>query len=102
MPITGYKENKNDDDDESLDFIELIILSISYVVVFLRIIGVEVRLKFCRRYVNGSILFVVWFPGAFLIRRFSATDKKYVLKAFAIICYLHSWLLYYWWCSYYW
>jgi hypothetical protein len=35
----------------------------------------------------------VWYPGAFLVRRFSATDKKYVLKAFPMICgLLDNWL----------
>jgi hypothetical protein len=54
-------------------------------VVFLSFSGEEKWLKFCRKYVNGSVLFVVFFSEKFLVRRFSATDTKYVLKAFAMV-----------------
>jgi hypothetical protein len=54
-------------------------------VVFLSFTGEEKRLKFCHKYVSGSVLLMVFLPEKFLLRRFSATDKKYVLKTFAIV-----------------
>jgi len=41
--------------------------------------------KFWRRYVIGSILSVVFFPEEFFMKKFSATDKKCELKAFAMV-----------------